>query len=44
MLDAPVSLLLHQIAVDAIFLIIQIRIDIHLTDVVEQIEVEVLHA
>ena len=43
MFDPPVSLLLHQIAVDTILFIIQIRVNVHLTDVMEEIEVKIFH-
>ena len=42
MADAPGLLLLHQIIEDAVFLI-QIGVNVHLADVVEQIKVEILH-
>ena len=42
MADAAVFLLLHQIVIDAV-LGVQVGVNVHLTHIVEQIEVEVVH-
>ena len=42
-LDAALVLLRHQVAVDAVFFIVQIGVDVHLAHVVEEVEVEVVH-
>ena len=41
--DAAVALLCHQIAVNMIFFIVQISVDIHFADIVEQVEIKVFH-
>ena len=43
MTDTSVLLLLNEIVIGAIFFIIQILVNIHLADIVEQIEIKILH-
>ena len=42
MADTAAPLLLHQIVVDAV-LRVQVGVDVHLTDVVEEIEIKIVH-
>ena len=44
MADAPRRLLLDQIGVSAVFFVVEIGIDVHLAYVVEEVEIEVVHA
>ncbi len=39
-----VFLLFFQVCIDPVFFLIQIGIDIHLTDIVEQIKIKIFHA
>ena len=43
MADTSVLLLFHQIAVNAVFFIVEIGIDVHLADIVKKIKIKIIH-
>ena len=44
MTDPAVLFLLHQIAVDPVLLVIQVGVNIHFTDIVEEVKIEIVDA